>query len=106
MQGMLDNLSQPVAFASVPLGTEDTRTPLKSTPHQDDNSDTEIDEPIFARLSRRIGIGREPSKSSSVGDRGSLLTDDFEDVDDFIEEGKELTLSELVMTSCACRSPS
>ncbi|KAF8626064.1 hypothetical protein AX15_005100 [Amanita polypyramis BW_CC] len=87
MQGMLDNLSQPVAFASVPLGMEDTSIPPKSTPRQDDNSDTEIDEPIFARLSRRIGIGREPPKPSSVSDRRMpLSSDDFEDVDDFLEE--------------------
>jgi len=95
MQGMLDNLSQPVAFATVPLGMEDTRTQsgmTKSTLHKkddDDNTDTEIEEPIFARLSRRIGIGLEALKSPSVDTyRTSLSSDDFEDVDELLEKGK------------------
>jgi hypothetical protein len=95
MQGMLDNLSQPVAFATVPLGMEDTRTQsgmAKSTLHKkddDDSTDTEIEEPIFARLSRRIGIGLEALKSPSIDTyRTSLSSDDFEDVDELLEKGR------------------
>jgi len=98
MQGMLDNLSQPVAFATVPLGMEDTRTQsgmAKSTLHKkddDDNTDTEIEEPIFARLSRRIGIGLEALKSPSFDTyRTPLSSDDFEDVDELLEKDDEMS---------------
>ncbi|KAF8633751.1 hypothetical protein AX17_004406 [Amanita inopinata Kibby_2008] len=105
MQGMLDNLSQPVAFATAPLGMEGSRTPTGSSAKstnlishhrksEHDNSDTEFDEPIFARLSRRIGMGREASKSSVADSTSTTLSfDDFEDVDDFPEEGDEMSES-------------
>lgn len=75
MQGMLDTLSSPVAFATAPLsspnasnaptslpnGLAHSRTPpssmsLKSSSF---NGDTEVGEPILTRLGRRIGMTKE-----------------------------------------------
>ena len=110
MQGMLDNLSQPVAFATVPLGVDDTRTqsgmakPTLQRKDDEDNTDTEIDEPIFARLSRRIGIGREALKSSPAeAYRPSLSSDDFEDVDELLEKGRVCSNIILFSSSSLCR---
>lgn len=70
MQGMLDNLSQPVAFATVPLGHPEIPISPSSTDKSDDirrdgslSSDTDLDEPIFSKFTRRIGMSREGSKS-------------------------------------------
>ncbi|KAK2460550.1 hypothetical protein APHAL10511_007020 [Amanita phalloides] len=112
MQGMLDNLSQPVAFATVPLGTEDTKAqsgiPKTSLRRKDDddNTDTEIDEPIFARLSRRIGIGRDVSKFSAVDSQHtSLSSDDFEDVDELIDKDDEMSDSFYLVPTDSGLSP-
>ncbi|KAM6501927.1 hypothetical protein JOM56_001904 [Amanita muscaria] len=88
MQGMLDTLSQPVAFATVPLAVDGSKSPPGAEtpqPKKDDNnaSDTEVEEHIFARLSKRVGITREPSK---LRNNGALSSDEFEDVDDFSED--------------------
>lgn len=105
MQGMLDNLSQPVAFATVPLGPEtsqDSTTPDNTAPEiRGDgglSSDTDLDEPIFSRFSRKIGLGRKNErtgksnqKSPSISQASSHAQDedfDFgEDEDDFLETG-------------------
>ncbi len=85
MQGMLDTLSSPVAFATAPLGTPESaetqnssangsgirsnsRTPTGSRSLGRKSSsflggDTEVDEPILARLGRRFGVGKESSGS-------------------------------------------
>ena len=88
MQGMLDNLSQPVAFATVTLGNTEIPSGVKTPPTprtpRRDPSDTDIpDEPMLSRLTRRIGIGRDSkhfheqkgasTETTSGGD------DDFED---------------------------
>src|SRR6266571_1172569 len=65
MQGMLDNLSQPVAFATIPLGPETPASPASDRPspelRRDGNlsSDTDPDEPIFSKFSRKIGLGNK-----------------------------------------------
>ena len=69
MQGMLDNLSQPVAFATIPLSQEpDSPTTDQPPPdlHRDSgnmSSDTDLEEPILSKFSRKIGL------VSKLGDR-------------------------------------
>jgi hypothetical protein len=74
MQGMLDNLSQPVAFATVPLGHPEISVSSSSPDKIDDirrdgslSSDTDLDEPIFSKFTRRIGMSRKGSKSGRSG---------------------------------------
>lgn len=111
MQGMLDNLSQPVAFATIPLGPEtsqDSSTSDTTAPGiRGDgglSSDTDHDEPIFSKFSRKIGLGRKSDRSgkkspsctqaSSHSQEGDF---DFgEDEDDFLETG----LSTFVISTC------
>ncbi|KAF9036744.1 hypothetical protein BJ165DRAFT_1559775, partial [Panaeolus papilionaceus] len=105
MQGMLDNLSQPVAFATVPIGnpeSSNTPTPDDQRKHRKQNkssnegkrdgsmsSDTDADEPIFSRFTRRIGISREGSRAGA----GPGMQEDFEDDDDadFLEDDDDLS---------------
>ncbi|CAA7267636.1 unnamed protein product [Cyclocybe aegerita] len=112
MQGMLDNLSQPVAFATVPLGNPE----LPDTPSSNKNivegrrdgsisSDTDADEPIFSKFTRKIGLSREgsretriPAKSNtgrntapSSSTTSSYDGDDFEEDNDFFEDGDDLS---------------
>ena len=103
MQGMLDNLSQPVAFATIPLGPETPASPASDRPspeaRRDGNlsSDTDPDEPIFSKFSRKIGLGNKNDKSRKAGQRSlsqastSSQKSDFdfddEDDDDFIDAG-------------------
>lgn len=91
MQGMLDNLSQPVAFATVPLGVE--AIPGPSSPRRDSSlsSDTESEEPIVSRLTRKLGMGRTTSAMQSKTLSRSLKSPigselELED-DDFFDEG-------------------
>ena len=106
MQGMLDNLSQPVAFATVPLGAPDTNSPTADPKAQDNrrdgnlSSDTDIDEPIFSKFTRKIGMTREGSGGArSKRDGQSLASSsrtssyDDDDFEDFLEEGWVLVLS-------------
>lgn len=105
MQGMLDTLSSPVAFATAPLGNPESventsangsgihsnsRTPSGSGSLGKKSSflggDTEADEPIFTRLGRKFGVGRESSgvKQWNTGkglEENSSLDED-EDFDD------------------------
>ena len=74
MQGMLDNLSQPVAFATVPLGHPEIPVSPSSPDKIDDirrdgslSSDTDLDEPIFSKFTRRIGMSRKGSKGGRSG---------------------------------------
>lgn len=74
MQGMLDNLSQPVAFATVPLGHPEIPISPSSPDKTDDihrdaslSSDTDLDEPIFSKFTRRIGMSRKGSNSGRSG---------------------------------------
>lgn len=116
MQGMLDTLSSPVAFATAPIGNPETADNQNSSPNGSagnlnsripsasgslikkdpsfGNSDTEVDEPILARLGRRIGKARESiggirqgyvQKNSHVG----VSEDDDEDFDESLfDDGK------------------
>ena len=101
---MLDNLSQPVAFATVPLGHPEIPIPPSSPDKTDDirrdgslSSDTDLDEPIFSKFTRRIGMSREGSKSDRSGwssrklpSNGKQPEHDIDgslDNEDFLEEG-------------------
>ncbi|KAG5354168.1 hypothetical protein C0989_003681 [Termitomyces sp. Mn162] len=112
MQGMLENLSQPVAFATVPLGNIDVPSGVKTppaprTPRIDVKfgSDTDsADEPMLSRLTKRIGIGRDSRhfhvQKSTSAQSTSGREDDFED-GLFDEEtlGDELSESFFVVPS-------
>lgn len=108
MQGMLDNLSQPVAFATVPLGNpeapNESQIDVKSEEIRRDgalSSDTDVDEPIFSKFTRKIGMSREGSKSGRSGRssrnpvsnsaRPSYDSNDG-DFEDFLEEGMLISL--------------
>lgn len=93
MQGMLDNLSQPVAFATAPLGTEENVIPSGShTPptqlRRDSSLSSDDDEHMLSKWTRRIGLG---SKSKPKTPSGSSS---FDDGDDLIEEGEQYFLNE------------
>lgn len=61
MQGMLDNLSQPVAFATAPLGVGESDVDAMMTANgvrrvlRRDGSDTSIEEPNPSHPSRKFG---------------------------------------------------
>jgi hypothetical protein len=113
MQGMLDKLSQPVAFATVPLGdaelySDQSQAPSLSRRETGTGSDTDPDEPVLTRLTRRIGISRDGrrAKQESTPDSSSYNGD--EDLDDGIfDEGQLYVLaglrkiSKLIQTSQA-----
>jgi hypothetical protein len=110
MQGMLDNLSQPVAFATIPLSQEpvqesptsaDQLTPDLRRDSGNASSDTDLEEPILSKFSRKIGLGRKPGDRSRktsqkaispVASQGSTSSSksefDFDDEeDDFLDAG-------------------
>ncbi|KAH9483759.1 hypothetical protein JR316_0003235 [Psilocybe cubensis] len=121
MQGMLDNLSQPVAFATAPL--DDPEFPnspsAEKKPEEtrkDDNlsSDTDADEPIFSRFTRKIGMSREGSKSSRSRKNShetantnlkKAAYEDDDDFEDFLEAGDDLSGSFFLIPSGAEPSP-
>jgi hypothetical protein len=107
---MLDNISQPVAFATAPLNTLDmpsddvaqssaqapppppqhTYPSLRREPGMIRDSD---DDHLLSRWTKRIGISRESSRSSihdvrSKGKGTSSSFDEDEFDDEFLEEGK------------------
>ena len=97
MQGMLDNLSQPVAFATAPLGPEPSGS--ATPPRQQDSSlssDTDNDEHMLSKWTRKIGIRGEKTKSKKVESISSSFHDD--DYDDFLEGGG----CPIVRTSMEC----
>jgi hypothetical protein len=105
MQGMLDNLSQPVAFATVPLGHPEIPISLSSPDKTDDirrdgslSSDTDLDEPIFSKFTRRIGISREGSKSSRKVPSNDKQPE--HEIDGSLEEYSEDFLEEGLSFSC------
>ncbi|KAJ3844467.1 hypothetical protein F5878DRAFT_648885 [Lentinula raphanica] len=98
MQGMLDNLSQPVAFATVPLGTEATAG--TSSPRRDSSlsSDTDSEEPIVARLTRKLGMGRSsPATQSKTLSRQLLPYSGFQLIEN--RSGDDLSGSFYVIPS-------
>jgi len=111
LQGMLDNISQPVAFATAPLGELDNPAELQPKPdtpppvhvyggitgkeRAELRHDSTSDETYLSKWSKRIGLGNlrgSTSASSSVH---------AEDIDDFLEEGGDLSGSFCVVPSGA-----
>lgn len=110
MQGMLDTLSSPVAFATAPLGNPEptdtqnssangstdlnskTPTNSRSLGKRDSSfgSDTEADDTILARLGRRIGGMRQGSAQKSSQMKVPL--DDDEDFDESLFDDGTLFL--------------
>ncbi|KAG7092268.1 hypothetical protein E1B28_008632 [Marasmius oreades] len=103
MQGMLENLSQPVAFATAPLGT--SSEPSRPEEHHSSDTDyTDAEERLSSRLSRKLKLGGKSVKSQlTAGGRGSPAIEtstqegDFDD--DFSDEGDDLSESFLVIPS-------
>lgn len=59
MQGMLDNLSQPVAFATAPLEAPGARSPHRKLQRDGSlSSDTDGEENMMSRLTKRLGMSR------------------------------------------------
>jgi cell division protein FtsB len=97
MQGMLDNLSQPVAFATVPLNNEENLYPPRASPSRSMvrdgglSSDTEPEEPLVSRMSRKLGFGlgmkSSSSRRTSMGATHSLPEEEFDEfsIDDLSE---------------------
>lgn len=104
MQGMLENLSQPVAFATAPLGipdvppapSADSTTTAATAGGGDEarggrdsasSSDTDTDEPIFSRFTRKIGISRDlggkSGRSSRTNSAAPSRNHSFEENDEF-----------------------
>ncbi|KAK7023719.1 hypothetical protein R3P38DRAFT_2953885 [Favolaschia claudopus] len=109
MQGMLDNLSQPVAFATAPLASEYAapkhvaRAKLAGSRRDASlSSDTDIEEPMVTRFARRLGMSGDSKKSSSNLNTNLVSTPDAED--DF-EQGDELTESFFLIPSSSDASP-
>lgn len=109
MQGMLDNLSQPVAFATIPLSqdpAEDSPNPVDRPTSEirsdsgNVSSDTDLEEPILSKFSRKIGLGRKlgdrsqrtgrkavlPASKGSTSSKSDLEFED-EEGDDFLDAG-------------------
>jgi hypothetical protein len=90
---MLDNLSQPVAFATVPLGdtalySDQSQKSPSSRRDAGFSSDTDADEPVLTRLTRRIGISRDGRKTARERPPDSSSSRDDEDLDeDIFDEG-------------------
>ncbi|KAG1756287.1 uncharacterized protein EDB91DRAFT_4955 [Suillus paluster] len=86
MEGMLDNLSQPVAFATAPLGTEPPSGKKTSRRDGSSSSATDIEQPHTSKFLTRLGLdGKFKSKADTL----------FEETDEevFADEGNELSES-------------
>lgn len=67
MEGMLDNLSQPVAFTTAPLGTESSYSGKRGLQRDGSSgSETEREEAFVSRFSRKLGFDARPKSSMSV----------------------------------------
>ncbi|KAK7466882.1 hypothetical protein VKT23_003945 [Stygiomarasmius scandens] len=109
MQGMLDNLSQPVAFATAPLGTpaESSAATRSSTPpravRRDSSlsSDTDMDEPMVSRWTRKLGMTRTSSPRATRNQANLSTQTDIitEDDDELFEDGDELSESFFLIPS-------
>ncbi|XP_006458434.1 hypothetical protein AGABI2DRAFT_190715 [Agaricus bisporus var. bisporus H97] len=125
MQGMLDTLSSPVAFATAPIGNPENADIQNSSPNGSaanllsrvssasgslikrdssfGNIDTEADEPIFARLGRTLGKAKESIRQNYAQKSSHLNAAEDDDDEDFDEslfdDSDELSESFLVIPS-------
>lgn len=113
MQGMLDNLSQPVAFATLPLNGEDTSNSTAYPPAPSPstsaatirptsgNDGVDSEEDLVSRMSRRFGLGslgRSTSKPNVNASRGQSAV--LEEPDEF----DEFSLDDLSESFCVVGS--
>ncbi|KAL0071574.1 hypothetical protein AAF712_001431 [Marasmius tenuissimus] len=105
MQGMLENLSQPVAFATAPLGMPESSTSSGSKsarPEDNFSSDTDDAEDMASRFSRKFKLGKSVKRTPDTSGSGSS-TKAMERVqeldDDFSDEGDDLSESFLLIPS-------
>lgn len=67
MEGMLDNLSQPVAFTTAPLGTEPGYSGKRGLQRDGSSgSEAEREEAFVSRFSRKFGLDGRPKLSMLV----------------------------------------
>lgn len=119
MQGMLDTLSSPVAFATAPLGNPNASDVQTSLPNGSAQSrsktppssmsfrssslsgDVEVDEPILARFGRRIGMTKENIPGMRHSHKNpqvdASLEEDFDE--SLFDVGDDLSESFLVIPS-------
>lgn len=112
LQGMLDNISQPVAFATAPLNTLDipsddvAQSSAQSPPSPPQHTYPSLrrehgairesdDDHLLSRWTKKIGLSRESSRSSihdvrSKG-KGTSSSFDEDEFDEFLEEGDDLS---------------
>lgn len=92
-EGMLHNLSQPVAFATAPLYPEYS-LPAKRRLKRDGNSssETDLDDSLTTRLKRNLGLSISASTKgwsrTQVKADTATIDEDFED-DDLFENGED-----------------
>ena len=104
LEGMLDNLSQPVAFATAPLAADDfPPAPLAALQRNGSlSSDTDIEEPMVRRITRKIGMGKDAAKVKSPSgpstSKPPAVEEEFDD--DAFDEGTSIALSGCI--SCEC----
>ena len=87
---MVENLSQPVAFATAPLAVDELQSNNVEALQRNGSlsSDTDLEEPMVRRITRRIGIGRDNSKvKKSSGLSQSQSPASFSVDDDEFDEG-------------------
>ncbi|KAK7043664.1 hypothetical protein VNI00_008275 [Paramarasmius palmivorus] len=108
MQGMLDNLSQPVAFATVPLGNENSSEGNPTTVRREGGSQssdtdfTDADEPMVSRLTRKLKIGSGNATGNGKGKtkgKGKERLDPVDDDEDLFDEGDDLSESFFLIPS-------
>ncbi|THV08084.1 hypothetical protein K435DRAFT_959533 [Dendrothele bispora CBS 962.96] len=110
MQGMLDNLSQPVAFATAPLGapTESSTANGTSTPprvaRRDSSlsSDTDMEEPMVSRWTRKLGMTRTSSHNFGKNAQANSSAQTIlasEDDNELFDDGDELSESFFLIPS-------
>lgn len=120
MQGMLDTLSSPVAFATAPIGNPENTDIQNSSPNGSaanllsrvssasgslikrdssfGNIDTEADEPIFARLGRTLGKAKESIRQNYAQKSSHLNAaedDDDEDFDESLFDDSKLCIGQV-----------
>ncbi|EGO21518.1 hypothetical protein SERLADRAFT_473969 [Serpula lacrymans var. lacrymans S7.9] len=93
MEGMLDNLSQPVAFATAPLGVE-ANSPRKGLRKDgSSSSDTDNEDSLISRTLRNTGVDLKRNSRQQIG----LREETDEEV--LADEGDELSESFCLISS-------
>ncbi|KAF8448025.1 hypothetical protein L210DRAFT_3473286 [Boletus edulis BED1] len=99
MEGMLDNLSQPVAFTTAPLGTEPDSSGRRGVQRDGSSgSETERETPFVSRFSRKLGLDGKP-KSGYISNHTHAIGIEHDTVPEetdeevLVDEGDDLSES-------------